>query len=168
MAPDTSPRGCGIEGEETDWDHGTGAGFYVDATTEKWKKHYRMFSYVTKELIKVVEENFNYVQKGNRAISGHSMGGHGALICSLKNPGLYKVATAFAPIANPINTPVGKKNFSAYLGENIEAWKEYDASHLVGKYNGPPLHVIVDQVSWRNQILQHLSEQPLCSRKYYP
>ena len=145
VGPDTSPRGCNIEGEDIDYDFGTGAGFYVDATTEKFKINYRMFSYVVKELPLVVDQNFPVIQ-GARSISGHSMGGHGALICALKNPGFYKLATAFAPISNPLNSSWGVKCLTGYLGENRESWKEWDATELVGSYKGPELHLRVDQV----------------------
>lgn len=145
VGPDTSPRGCGIEGEDDDWDFGTGAGFYVDATQDKWKTNYRMYSYIIKELIPLVEDNFPVI-KGQRSISGHSMGGHGALIISLKNPGLFKVTTAFAPIANPTGCQWGQKCLGNYLGPNSDDWKEWDATCLVEKYNGPDLHLLVDQV----------------------
>ncbi|RXG50794.1 S-formylglutathione hydrolase [Armadillidium vulgare] len=142
--PDTSPRNVNIEGEDESYDFGSGAGFYLDATEEKWKKNYRMYSYVTKELPALVAENFN-ADINRMGIMGHSMGGHGALICSLKNPGLYKSVSAFSPICNPINCKWGKKAFSGYLGDNIEAWKEYDSCELVKKYSGPPLQIWVDQ-----------------------
>lgn len=103
-----------------------------------------MFSYITSELIEVVISNFPANQE-KMGIFGHSMGGHGALICALKNPGLYKSVSAFAPICNPINCQWGEKNFGNYLGDNKEAWKEYDATELVGKYNGPPLELFIDQ-----------------------
>ncbi|KAK9709773.1 hypothetical protein K7432_008800 [Basidiobolus ranarum] len=123
-----------------------GAGFYVDAVEPKWSKHYRMYSYVTEELPSLVNESLPI--DGQRiSIFGHSMGGHGALICALKNPGKYKSVSAFSPIANPINCPWGKKAFSGYLGENQEAWNEYDASELVKKYNGPALNILIDQGS---------------------
>jgi len=143
--PDTSPRGCNIEGEDTDWDFGTGAGFYVDSTTDKYKNNYRMYSYVTKELIKLVEQNLDeFIKKDTRAITGHSMGGHGALICALRNPGLFKCASAFSPIANPINCQWGEKCLTGYLGANKEAWANYDATELVAKYNGPNLNIRID------------------------
>lgn len=145
VGPDTSPRNCNIEGEDTDWDFGTGAGFYVDATTEKYKKNYRMYSYVNKELPKVVEDNLPVIA-GVRGISGHSMGGHGALISALKNPGLYKSVTAFAPISNPTASPWGIKCFTGYLGDKKEDWKNWDATELVTKYTGPELHLRIDQV----------------------
>ncbi|RWS16224.1 S-formylglutathione hydrolase-like protein [Dinothrombium tinctorium] len=147
VGPDTSPRGCGIEGEDDDWDFGTGAGFYVDASEEKWKKHYRMYSYVTKELPDLIEKNFDFVIAGKRSISGHSMGGHGAIISALKNPGFYMCATAFAPISNPTQCPWGKKAFSGYLGNDEQSWQQWDATHLVTQYNGPYLHLLIDQGS---------------------
>merc|ERR550534_3069499 len=121
VAPDTSPRGANIEGEEESWDFGTGAGFYVDATEEKWKNNYRMYSYVTKELPSIINstESFN-VATDRQSIFGHSMGGHGALISALKNPGMYQSVSSFAPICNPINCPWGLKAFSGYLGDNQE------------------------------------------------
>lgn len=144
VAPDTSPRGCNIEGEEDNWDFGTGAGFYVDATTEKWKNNYRMYSYVTKELPNLVNANFPTLPD-NVGIFGHSMGGHGALISALKNPGMYRSVSAFAPICNPVNCPWGDKAFSGYLGSDRETWKSYDACELVKSYNGPPLEFLIDQ-----------------------
>ena len=145
VAPDTSPRGCNIEGEEDSWDFGTGAGFYVDATEAKWKTNYNMFSYVTSELPSLVQANFPVIPD-KQSIFGHSMGGHGALICALKNPGKYKSVSAFAPICNPVNCPWGQKAFSGYLGSNREAWKDWDATELVRKYQGPPLpYILIDQ-----------------------
>lgn len=146
VAPDTSPRGCNIEGEEDSWDFGTGAGFYVNATEEKWKTNYNMFSYVTKELPSLVDANFP-VLSHKAAISGHSMGGHGALICALKNPGKYKSVSAFAPICNPMNCPWGQKAFSGYLGPNKDMWKNWDACTLVKNYKGPPFssYILIDQ-----------------------
>lgn len=145
VCPDTSPRGCKIEGEEDGWDFGTGAGFYVDATEEKWKNNYRMYSYVTSELPKVIAENFP--TNGKQSIFGHSMGGHGALICALKNPGLYKSASAFAPICNPIKCQWGQKAFLGYLGSDQESWKAYDATELAAVYSGPNLELMSDQGS---------------------
>lgn len=145
VAPDTSPRGCNIEGEDDSWDFGTGAGFYVDATEQKWKENYRMFSYVTKELRQVVNDNFP--TNGKQSIMGHSMGGHGALICALKNPGVYSFVSAFAPICNPTQCPWGQKAFHGYLGEDRKTWNEYDATELVKSYAGPPLQILIDQGS---------------------
>ncbi len=122
VAPDTSPRGCNIEGEDDAYDFGSGAGFYVDATQDKWKSNYRMYSYVTKELPALINSNFP-IQADKQSIMGHSMGGHGALICFLKNPGQYKSVSAFAPICNPVECPWGNKAFTGYLGDNKDAWK---------------------------------------------
>ena len=145
VAPDTSPRGCNIEGEEDSWDFGTGAGFYVNATEEKWKTNYRMYSYVTAELPEVIRTNFNVVPD-RQSIFGHSMGGHGALICALKNPGAYRSVSAFAPICNPVNCPWGEKAFSGYLGPDREQWKAWDATELVKNYKAPPLsYILIDQ-----------------------
>ena len=145
VAPDTSPRGVSVPGDEDSWDFGTGAGFYVDAVTDGWKDHYRMYSYVTKELIDLVESEFPFVAPGKRSISGHSMGGHGALICSLKNPSLYTSVSAFAPINNPIAVPWGQKALKGYLGPDEGTWKDWDATCLIAKYTGPDLHLLVDQ-----------------------
>ena len=143
--PDTSPRGCSIEGEDEAYDFGSGAGFYVNATTEKWKAHYNMYTYVTEELSELVCSSFP-VLSDKQSIFGHSMGGHGALVCALKNPGKYKSVSAFAPICNPINCPWGQKAFSGYLGNDRECWKEYDATELVKHYSGPPLsYILIDQ-----------------------
>ncbi|XP_052898068.1 S-formylglutathione hydrolase [Anopheles moucheti] len=147
VCPDTSPRNVNIPGEDDSWDFGSGAGFYIDATKDPWSKHYRMFSYVTQELIDVVNNNFPTVVN-KMSIAGHSMGGHGALICALKNPGLYKSVSAFAAISNPTKCPWGQKIFSGYLGEEKEAeWKNWDATELVASYNGPPLELYLDQGS---------------------
>lgn len=146
VAPDTSPRGLNIPGEDDNWDFGTGAGFYVDAEREPWKKNYRMYSYVTKELPNLINEKFRTMSE-KQSIMGHSMGGHGALICALKNPGLYKTVSAFAPVSNPIECPWGQKAFSGYLGgdNDNETWKEWDSTELAKKYNGPPLDILIDQ-----------------------
>jgi S-formylglutathione hydrolase len=143
VAPDTSPRGAKVAGETDSWDFGVGAGFYVDATLEPWAKHYRMYSYVTKELPALIADKFQ-ADPLRQGIFGHSMGGHGALVCALRNPGQYKSLSAFAPISAPMRCPWGKKAFSGYLGEDHAAWKEYDASELIrrGRFAGP---ILVDQ-----------------------
>lgn len=144
VAPDTSPRGCGIEGEDESWDFGTGAGFYVDATQEPWKTNYRMYSYITDELPKLINANFP-TDPDRMSISGHSMGGHGALVCTLRNPGKYKAVSAFAPICNPIQCPWGQKAFSGYLGADKSTWEAYDATVLAASYEGPQLDILIDQ-----------------------
>ncbi|MDR5833033.1 S-formylglutathione hydrolase [Caballeronia sp. LZ034LL] len=130
IAPDTSPRGADIPGEKDAWDFGAGAGFYVDATREPWSKHYRMDSYVTQELRETVIAELP-VREDRIGIFGHSMGGHGALVLALRNPDIYRSVSAFAPIAAPSQCPWGVKAFSGYLGDDREAWKQYDASELI-------------------------------------
>ncbi|HTI18940.1 MAG TPA: S-formylglutathione hydrolase [Trinickia sp.] len=132
VAPDTSPRGAGIAGEADAWDFGVGAGFYVDATREPWSKHYRMYSYVRDELRETVTSQLP-IDGARLGIFGHSMGGHGALMLALRNPGLYRSVSAFAPIAAPMRCPWGQKAFSGYLGDDHEAWRQYDASELVAR-----------------------------------
>jgi len=144
VAPDTSPRGVNIEGEDDSWDFGSGAGFYVTATEPKWAKNYNMYDYVTKELPALINANFP-VLADRQSITGHSMGGHGALICALKNPGKYKSVSAFAPISNPINCPWGQKAFNGYLGGNQDSWQAWDATELAKNYEGPDLHILIDQ-----------------------
>ena len=129
VAPDTSPRGLGLAGEDEDGDFGSGAGFYLDATVEPWSRHYRMGTYVTRELPAVLAEHFP--ASDARSIFGHSMGGHGALTLALKNPDLYASVSAFAPVSAPARVPWGKKAFSGYLGPDERSWREHDASELV-------------------------------------
>ena len=143
VSPDTSPRGAAIPGDAESWDFGVGAGFYVDASRAPWSKHYRMYSYVTRELPALVAKKFP-VDATRQGIFGHSMGGHGALVCALRNPGQYKSLSAFAPIAAPMRCPWGKKAFKGYLGDDREAWREYDASELVKRAPFPQT-ILVDQ-----------------------
>lgn len=144
VCPDTSPRGVDLAGEDNSYDFGSGAGFYVDAITDPWNKHYKMFTYVTKELIELINHNFTTLENV-QSIFGHSMGGHGALISALRCPGLYKSVSAFAPIANPIKCPWGQKAFTGYLGKNTDQWNEWDATELIRTYNGPQLMLRIDQ-----------------------
>jgi len=142
--PDTSPRGLKIEGEDEGWDFGTGAGFYVDATKEPWSKGYKMYTYINEELPKALFSSFDQLDSNKVSITGHSMGGHGALTLFLKNPGKYKSVSAFAPIANPSNCPWGQKAFKGYFGEDQkEKWAEHDATELVKKWKGP-LNMLID------------------------
>jgi len=128
--PDTSPRGDDVPDEEDRYDLGKGAGFYVNATQAPWEKHYQMYDYVTQELPALLEENLPLIP-GVKSISGHSMGGHGALICALKNPSSYKSVSAFSPICNPVQCDWGKGCFGAYLGNDTNTWENYDATALV-------------------------------------
>jgi S-formylglutathione hydrolase len=130
VAPDTSPRNTGIPGEDDDWDLGSGAGFYINATAAPWNTHYRMYSYVVEELPDLIAKNFPAIPE-KQGIFGHSMGGHGALICALKNRDRYLSVSAFAPICAPASSPWGQKIFSNYLGDNREDWRIWDASELV-------------------------------------
>lgn len=132
VAPDTSPRNTGTPGEDETWDLGTGAGFYVNATAEPWNKHYQMYSYVVNELPRLIEQNFPILAK-KQGIFGHSMGGHGALVCALRNPEQYLSVSAIAPICAPIQCQWGEKAFTAYLGSDRNLWHDYDASELVKK-----------------------------------
>ncbi|MEM8720547.1 MAG: S-formylglutathione hydrolase [Cyanobacteria bacterium P01_G01_bin.39] len=143
VAPDTSPRNTGIPGENDTWDLGSGAGFYVDATAQPWQKHYQMYSYITQELPAVIRENFS-VRADKQSIMGHSMGGHGALICALKNPQQYLSVSALAPIAAPMQCPWGDKLFTAYLGDDRQLWAEYDASELI-KQTQLSSTILIDQ-----------------------
>ncbi|KAF6207383.1 hypothetical protein GE061_018624 [Apolygus lucorum] len=144
VIPDTSPRGCNIPGEDESYDFGTGAGFYVDATQDPWKTNYNMYSYITQELPFLINSEFP-ADPERQSIMGHSMGGHGALICYLKNPGKYRSVSAFSPICNPTQGPWGKKALKGYLGSDEESWKDYDATCLVAKYDGPPIDILIDQ-----------------------
>ena len=141
--PDTSPRGVNIPGEDDAYDMGSGAGFYVNATVEPWAQHYRMYDYVVDELPKVIE-SFYYVDMDRQSIMGHSMGGHGALVAHLRNPGRFKSVSAFAPISHPTSSDWGRKQFEGYLG-SMEAGKEYDAVVLADTYGGPKVPLLVDQ-----------------------
>lgn len=145
VAPDTSPRGAGIAGEDDDWDFGTGAGFYLDATQPPWSGHYRMESYIVKELYDAVTT----VLPGDprrAGIFGHSMGGHGALVLALRHRARFRSVSAFAPIAAPARCPWGEKAFSAYLGEDRQAWSDYDASLLMERMDCPfPESILIDQ-----------------------
>ena len=130
VAPDTSPRGEGVANDEG-YDLGQGAGFYVNATQAPWNRHYQMYDYVVNELPAIIESSFPVSNK--RAISGHSMGGHGALTIGLLNPERYSSMSAFSPICNPVNSPWGKKAFTAYLGKDQATWRNHDASELMRK-----------------------------------
>lgn len=143
VAPDTSPRGVDLAGEDDAYDFGSGAGFYVDATEEPWVRHYRMESYVAKELPALVEAAFP-VERGRSGVFGHSMGGHGALTLALKHPEKFRTCSAFAPIAAPTRCPWGEKAFSGYLGADRETWKKHDATELVASSDWSS-EILIDQ-----------------------
>lgn len=144
VCPDTSPRGLNIAGDSDAWDFGVGAGFYVNATQDPWAKNYQMYSYVTEELYNLVNSSFP-TQPEKWGVFGHSMGGHGALICYLKNPHKFKTVSAFSPICNPINCAWGKKAFTGYLGADVAKWKQWDATELATTYDGPEVEILIDQ-----------------------
>ncbi|HUX74710.1 MAG TPA: S-formylglutathione hydrolase [Steroidobacteraceae bacterium] len=143
ISPDTSPRNTGIADEGADWEFGSGAGFYLDATQQPWRRHFNMYSYVCRELPDVIAANFP-IQHTKQGIFGHSMGGHGALTIALKNPGQYLSVSAFAPIVAPSQVPWGQKAFPRYLGSNPADWKTYDAVELVKtkRFSGT---ILIDQ-----------------------
>ncbi|MGM0449373.1 MAG: S-formylglutathione hydrolase [Pseudomonadota bacterium] len=142
ICPDTSPRGTDLPGEHDSYDFGSGAGFYVNATQAPWNQHYHMYSYVADELPDLVHNAFPL--NGQEAISGHSMGGHGALVCALHNPERYQSVSAFAPICHPVNCAWGEKAFGGYLGDDREAWKAWDACELM-RQKGSDHSLLVDQ-----------------------
>ena len=145
VTPDTSPRGAGVPGEDDDWDFGTGAGFYLDATREPWSRHYRMESYVANELFDLVTRQLP-ADADRAGMFGHSMGGHGALVLALKHRDRYRSVSAFAPISAPTRCPWGEKAFSGYLGDDRKAWAKHDASELMAGMKCPfPGGILIDQ-----------------------
>jgi S-formylglutathione hydrolase len=165
VVPDTSPRNTGTAGEDDDWDLGTGAGFYVNATETPWRSHYKMYSYIVRELPQLLAENFA-IRNDRQGIFGHSMGGHGALVCALRNPDQYRSVSAFAPIVAPMQCPWGQKAFTHYLGQDSESWKEYDATELIQSYLFPSA-ILIDQGSadtfLRKQLMPELFQEA-CDR----
>lgn len=144
VVPDTSPRGLDFPGEADSYDFGSGAGFYVDATQAPWSQHYRMYSYVTDELPRLIAASFP-VDPSRVGIFGHSMGGHGALVSALRNPHIYRSVSAVSPICSPLRCPWGEKALTGYLGPDRGAWRDYDATALIEArgWQGPSL--LVDQ-----------------------
>jgi len=146
IAPDTSPRDAGVPGENDDWDFGAGASFYLDASAAPWSTHYRMESYLTRELIRVIADA-QPIDAGRVGICGHSMGGHGALTLALRHPDLFKSVSALAPICAPTQCPWGRKAFAGYLGADSARWAEHDASALMRR-RATPLSaqaILIDQ-----------------------
>lgn len=158
VAPDTSPRGEGVADDEA-YDMGQGAGFYVDATEEPWAKHFRMRSYIEKELPALIAKEFP-VDMERQAIFGHSMGGHGALTIALRNPDQYKSVSAFSPIVSPINCPWGEKALGGYIGSDQAAWREYDACALI-EDGARVADILVDQGTSDNFLEEQLKPQLL-------
>ncbi len=143
VSMDTSPRETGIAGETDAWDFGVGAGFYLDAAQAPWSQHYRMESYITQELYRIIIEQFP-VDKNRIGIFGHSMGGHGALTLALRHPELFRSVSAFSPICAPTQCPWGEKAFRNYLGENRQDWRSYDATALIEDGRRVP-DMLIDQ-----------------------
>ena len=141
VCPDTSPRGEHVPDAEG-WDLGKGAGFYLNATQEPWAEHYRMYDYVRDELPALMAATFNITDR--RSIFGHSMGGHGALVLALKNPGMFRSVSAFSPVVAPMQVPWGHKAFEAYLGSDRSTWEAWDSCALVA-IAGEKLELFVDQ-----------------------
>jgi S-formylglutathione hydrolase len=169
VAPDTSPRGDGIADDEA-WDLGAGAGFYVNATQEPWRKNYQMYDYIVNELRRVVHETLP-VDPMRESVFGHSMGGHGALTIALRNPDLFRSVSVLAPICAPIQTDLGKKVFSAYLGDDESAWRQYDATELVkdGHRTAPILIDQGDEDNFYKQGAMKLDEfQAACAKTGQP
>ena len=144
VVPDTSPRGVTLAGDRDSWDFGVGAGFYVDATREPWSAHYKMRHYITQELRQLVEAEFP-VDSKRTAMSGHSMGGHGALTIALNHPDWIRSVSAFAPISSPTRCPWGEKALTGYLGDDRTAWEAYDATALLRTRGWKGPEILVDQ-----------------------
>jgi len=158
VAPDTSPRGKGVPDDEA-YDMGQGAGFYVDAIEGPWAEHFRMRSYIEKELPALIAKEFP-VDMERQAIFGHSMGGHGALTIALRNPDRYKSVSAFSPIVSPINCPWGEKALGGYIGSDKAAWREYDACALI-EDGARVADILVDQGTSDNFLDEQLKPQLL-------
>ena len=159
IMPDTSPRGDDVADEPDRYDLGKGAGFYVNATQAPWSAHYQMYDYVTAELPALIEAHLP-VLPGIKSISGHSMGGHGALICALKEKGAYRSVSAFSPICHPVKCPWGEGCFGAYLGDDKEQWKAYDATELI-KAGHSAIPVLIDQGTNDEFLAEQLFPQDL-------
>jgi S-formylglutathione hydrolase len=176
VCPDTSPRGTNLPGEHESYDFGSGAGFYLNATQAPWDKYYRMYDYVQEELPAIIRTHFPVNDKSS--ISGHSMGGHGALTIALKNPDQYHSVSAFAPICHPVNSPWGEKVFGQYLGDDLAQWQQYDTCLLIEKTTeqviGQPkkkIPLFVDQGdadTFLGEQLQPSALQAVCDKHKYP
>ena len=178
ITPDTSPRGAGLVGEAEHWDFGVGAGFYLDATQAPWSGHWRMESYLLQELLRRIAQDLP-VDAARVGITGHSMGGHGALTLALRHPGVFRTVSAFAPICAPAQCPWGKNAFTGYLGQDENSWLAHDASALMAAQTQAPYPggILVDQglsdKFLQEQLHPHLLEdacakvgQPLTLRRH--
>jgi S-formylglutathione hydrolase len=146
IVPDTSPRGDDVPDDPNqDWDFGLGAGFYVNATETPWSKHYQMYDYIVNELPELIQSRFEKIDPKRKSIFGHSMGGHGAIMIALKNPGAYQSVSAFSPIVSPGSCPWGEKAFSNYLGSDPLKWQTYDSCQLIQSQPKERLPLLIDQ-----------------------
>jgi len=169
VMPDTSPRGAEVANEPGRYDLGKGAGFYVNATQQPWARHYQMYDYVTRELPALLESELALIP-GLKSITGHSMGGHGALICALKEEKAYRSVSAFAPICHPTVCAWGEGCFGAYLGDDREAWKAYDATELI-KTGASEIPILIDQGTGDEFLPEQLYPQDLaeaCEKRGFP
>ena len=170
VCPDTSPRGVNLPGEDDAYDFGSGAGFYLNATREPWSRHYRMYDYVVEELPGLLTRELPQLDTSRAGISGHSMGGHGALTIAFKNPDRYASLSALAPISAPMRCPWGEKAFSGYLGEDRNLWAGYDATELL-KHTKTRLPLLVDQGTGDQFLDEQLKPERLeaaCHEVDYP
>ena len=142
ICPDTSPRGLELAGEHESYDFGSGAGFYVNATTDGYKDHYQMYDYISKEIVNILKEHFDIKKI---SIMGHSMGGHGALVLGLRENELFESISAFSPIVNPVNSPWGQKAFKGYLGDDSSEYQKYDATELIKNGQKHKNKILIDQ-----------------------
>jgi S-formylglutathione hydrolase len=161
IAPDTSPRGLNLPGEHESYDFGSGAGFYLDATQQPWAEHYRMETYITRELLSVAEKVLP-IDLSRVGICGHSMGGHGALTLGLKHPKVFKSISAFSPICQPTECPWGRKAFEGYLGSDPASWKNYDATYLLQSETSP-YPILIDQGT-KDEFLENQLKTPALER----
>lgn len=169
VIPDTSPRGADVPDVPERYDLGQGAGFYVNATQTPWSQHYQMYDYITRELPALAEAELPLIPD-LRSITGHSMGGHGALICALKEPGAYQSVSAFAPICHPMASGWGQGCFKAYLGNNREAWAAYDTVRLI-EAGAPAIPLLIDQGTadeFLAEQLHPMSLERVCAARNFP
>ncbi len=164
ICPDTSPRGAGVEGEDDSYDFGTGAGFYVNATTDGYKEKYLMYDYIVKDIVSLLNDEFGV---SKISVMGHSMGGHGALVIGLRNSEIFSSISAFSPIVNPVECPWGQKALEGYLGKNKENWENYDSCLLLKKKNVHHNPILIDQGTadefFEKQLLTKNFENAACA-----
>jgi S-formylglutathione hydrolase len=160
VSPDTSPRGEGVPDDpDGEYDFGLGAGFYLNATEEPWSRHYNMYDYVTQELQPAVFDNFPG-DSGRHGLMGHSMGGHGAFTVGLRNPGMFRSLSAFAPICTTLNSPWGRKALGYYLGSDTVTWEEYDASEVA--------RGVTDAGHWGKILVDQGNDDPFLAEQLHP